>query len=64
VTLDDNAVSIFVSGQNRPDQRLVVISHARIRSDEAFAVRKFLSGCSIISLRSFFAGKTRAKGIA
>jgi hypothetical protein len=42
MTLDENAVSLFVSGQNRPDQRLVAICHARIRSDEAPAVRKFL----------------------
>ena len=42
MTLNENAVCLFVSGQNRPDQRLVAISHARIRSEEPPAVRKFL----------------------
>jgi transposase InsO family protein len=36
------SVCVFVSGQHRPDQRLVAISHERIRSEEAPAVRKFL----------------------
>jgi RNA-directed DNA polymerase len=44
VTRNKNAVGIFVSGQDRPDQRVVVISHARIRSDDAPAVRKILLG--------------------
>jgi hypothetical protein len=40
MALDEKTVSVFVSGQNSPDHRVVVIPHSRIGSDQTRTVRK------------------------